>query len=514
MADFPGNSSLGSQSGSLPQSGPRVSGRRASASEVGDTIVKFFRPSSILQLILLSFLLVTLPLVVGLVTATFSVRQLGHQGQEAVRTAAATVRYSRLMVEQLTSMERSVRQFSVLHDDSLYQLYAERHREFQNTRADFARLALNPSIRDKLTELSAGEAAVFAQFQREAPDSDQSRAALNQFRELDMVARALLADGTQSIATEVHNMQIAASHLQHKLAWEAAGLIPAVFILAALLIILINRPIRAIDRAIKRLGNGDFAHAVSVRGPQDLTELGERLDWLRVRLAELEQHRVRFLQHISHELKTPLTAIREGTQLMTDEVVGPLNPEQHEVADILHKSGLQLQKRIEDLLNFSALQDADGGACEAVQLDQVVARVVAEQRVAIKAKRLAVVPDLAPTMAVGDPERIRLVVDNLFSNAIKYSPEDGTIRFHLRQQDEHIVLDVCDQGPGIEPAEREKVFEAFYQGQPPPSAGHVKGTGLGLAIAREYLRAYQGTIEIIDAAVGAHFRVTLPTGEG
>jgi two-component system sensor histidine kinase GlrK len=75
-----------------------------------------------------------------------------------------------------------------------------------------------------------------------------------------------------------------------------------------------------------------------------------------------------------------------------------------------------------------------------------------------------------------------------------------------------IVLDVEDQGPGVAPAEREQVFEAFYQGRPPENAGHVKGTGLGLAIAREYLRACQGTIEIIDAAAGAHFRVTLPVG--
>lgn len=483
------------------------------AGEVANVIVKALRPRSIVHLILLAFVVVTLPLTAGLLTATFSVRQLGHQGQQAVRTAAATVRYSRSMVELLTNMERSARQFSVLHDASLYRLYVNRHQDFVRTGAAFARLSLSASMRGQLNALRAGEVAVFRGFDGKTPDSKASTAALARFRGLGVAARALLGDSTQSIATEVNRVQSAAARLQRRLVWTAAALIPAAMLLAILSIFLISRPIRAVDRAIKRLGNGDFVHPVAVHGPQDLIELGERLDWLRVRLADLEQHRVRLLQHISHQLKAPLTAVREGAQFIHDEAAGPLNAAQRKAVERLRESSVQLQKSVEDLLDFGTLPEPVGSARQPVPIDQVVTRVVAEQRAAIKAKGLTVVPDLAPTTVVADPERVRLVVENLFSNAIKYSPRGGVIRMHLRAEQGRITLDVCDQGPGVEPAERERIFDAFYQGRPPPSAGQAVGAGLGLAIVREYLRAYRGTIEIVDAAVGAHFRVTLPLGE-
>ncbi|HET6655344.1 MAG TPA: HAMP domain-containing sensor histidine kinase [Gammaproteobacteria bacterium] len=476
--------------------------------------MKLLPASSIPRLTLAAFVVVTLPLAIGLITATVSVQRLGAQGQQAVRTAADTVRYSRLMVEQLTGMERSARQFHVLQDPALYHLYLKQRQAFRDTSAEFRQLDLNPAIRAHLEELTAREAVQFREFDPQAPDSPASQAALAEFGLLHQLARNILAAGTRAIGTEVDNMQTAAAQLEHRLWWLAITLIPLVLLVAALAVVLISRPIRHLGGAVKHLGDGDFDRPIAIRGPRDLVELGGRLDWLRLRLNELEQHRVRFLQHISHELKTPLTAIREGTQLMTDEVTGPLNAEQREVAEILHASGLQLQKRIEDLLNFSSLQNAGEGAWQPVSLDRVVARVVGEQRVPIRAKRLTVTPDLEPATVFGDPERIRLVVENLFTNAVKYSPDGGSIRFHLRRRDGQIVLDVQDQGPGVVPAEREKVFEAFYQGQPPPNVGHIKGTGLGLAIAREYLRACQGTIEIIDAAVGAHFRVTLPADNG
>ncbi|HET6724979.1 MAG TPA: HAMP domain-containing sensor histidine kinase [Gammaproteobacteria bacterium] len=476
--------------------------------------MKLLPASSILRLTLAAFVVVTLPLAIGLITATISVQHLGAQGQQAVRTAADTVRYSRLMVEQLTGMERSARQYRVLRDPTLYQLYLKQRRAFRDTSADFKRLDLNPEIRKQLNELTRREAGVFDQFDPKNPDSDAARAALAQFGDLHRLARAILSAGTEAIGTEVDRMQAAAGALQSRLWWLAITLIPLVLIVAALAVALISRPIQRLGKAINRLGDGGFDQSIAIEGPKDLVELGRRLDWLRIRLNDLEQHRVRFLQHISHELKTPLTAVREGTQLLTDEVTGPLNAEQREVAEILHASGLQLQKRIEDLLNFSSLEDAGGGAWQAVSLDRVVARVVGEQRVPIRAKKLMVTPDLEPATVFGDPERIRLVVENLFTNAVKYSPVGGSIRFHLRRREGQIILDVQDEGPGVEPAEREKVFEAFYQGQPPPNVGPIKGTGLGLAIAREYLRACQGTIEIIDAAVGAHFRVTLPADNG
>jgi two-component system sensor histidine kinase GlrK len=126
---------------------------------------------------------------------------------------------------------------------------------------------------------------------------------------------------------------------------------------------------------------------------------------------------------------------------------------------------------------------------------------------------------LAPLVVTGDAEKIRTVVDNLVSNAIKYSPRSGVIEIALSTRRGFAVVDVIDAGHGVDPREREQIFESFYQGNAPVE-GRVKGSGLGLAIAREYALGHGGRIEVQDRADGrrgAQFRLWLPlaaAGEG
>ena len=115
---------------------------------------------------------------------------------------------------------------------------------------------------------------------------------------------------------------------------------------------LIARPIRQLDQAIRQMGTADFTHAIEVNGPQDLRYLGQRLEWLRSRLHELEEQQNRFLRHVSHELKTPLTAVREGAELLRDRVGRRPSPGQWDIVRIVRENTLQLQKLIEDLLTY------------------------------------------------------------------------------------------------------------------------------------------------------------------
>ena len=113
-------------------------------------------------------------------------------------------------------------------------------------------------------------------------------------------------------------------------------------------------------------------------------------------------------------------------------------------------------------------------------------------------------------MLTADADKLRVVVDNLVSNAVKYSPEGGTISLAVRTEEDKIVIEVDDAGPGIAAEDRERVFEWFFQGKL-GHQGRVKSSGLGLAIARQFVLAHQGSIEVIaDRAPGAHFRVSLP----
>ena len=103
-----------------------------------------------------------------------------------------------------------------------------------------------------------------------------------------------------------------------------------------------------------------------------------------------------------------------------------------------------------------------------------------------------------------------MILDNLLSNALKYSPRGGTIYLHAKKHNDHLVLDVADTGQGIAKHERAAIFDAFYSGRA-PQAGHLKGTGIGLSVVSEFVQAHGGTIEIMDHVFkGAHFRVRLP----
>src|SRR5204862_7195698 len=138
--------------------------------------------------------------------------------------------------------------------------------------------------------------------------------------------------------------------------------------LAILFAVLIARPIRQLDQAIRQMGTADFTHAIEVNGPQDLRYLGQRLEWLRTRLHELEEQQNRFLRHVSHELKTPLTAVRDGAELLRDRVGGDLSTEQQEIVRMVREKPVPLQKLIKDLLTYPQKRSVEPPGHAAVAL--------------------------------------------------------------------------------------------------------------------------------------------------
>ncbi|MBI2226054.1 MAG: HAMP domain-containing histidine kinase, partial [Betaproteobacteria bacterium] len=212
------------------------------------------------------------------------------------------------------------------------------------------------------------------------------------------------------------------------------------------------------------------------------------------------------------ELKTPLTALREGTQLLSDDVVGQLTPGQREIAQILRHNSVELQHRIEELLDYGSLQ-FHKLTLELGPVDprQVLERVAQNQKLALRAKNLTLQTQSAEVTLIADAGKIRVVLDNLLSNAIKFSPEGGTIDIKMNRDGGHLSVDVIDQGPGIGAGDERRIFEPFYQGRIQGS-GPVKGSGLGLSIVKECVAAHGGSVEVIaePGVRGAHLRVRLP----
>lgn len=472
--------------------------------------VYFYGPKSFLTLILIGFGFVALPLLFALIYGALHVERLADQSQVTVYTAVQATQNTRMLLEQLTGMERSSRQYHVLKDPAFLQSYEEKHHAFQRTLETLLASLHDSTIRSQLRSLADRENAQFVAINATTASSTEAENAIAEFLPLVELAQNIFRDTNKVIDHEVEEMHQTSQRTLKTLLWLSFAMIPTAIIFSALFTILLNRPIKQIDQAIRLLGDGEFKTSISVTGPHDLEYLGQRLNWLRGRLLDVENQKNRFIRHVSHELKTPLTALREGVELLADEVVGELRDEQREVVKILQDNGVRLQILIEDLLNFNtAASQPILRTIQSVRLDNIIERVVGDHKLTLVAKNIKLTRGLSPCIVEGDDEKLRVIVDNLLSNAIKYSPVGGKISINLRENQSQAILDVFDSGPGIRAEEGSKIFETFYQGAP-PTEGHIKGSGLGLSIAREHVLAHRGLIKPLFDSLGAHLQVILP----
>ncbi len=475
-----------------------------------------YYPRSFLKFILLGFLLVSLPLVYALVELVLSLDRLATQSRQEVLQASQAARSSRVLFEQATTLERLARQEIILEDTALLEDYARMRQEFLASTQQLSQLPLSAAQLGALERIREREGKLFQMLGSQQRSTATVTELADGYASLVEQTQGMVNATTELTQRAIERLQETAQQGREKWLYVALATVALALLVAIVFAVLIARPIRQLDVAIRQMGTADFSHAIAVTGPQDIRYLGQRLEWLRTRLNELEQQQTRFLRHVSHELKTPLTAVREGAELLRDNVGGRLSPEQHDIVRIVRENTLSLQKLIEDLLAYHQARAAEPATVGPVPVADVVRRVLREQKLAAVARMITFDANLAPAVVAGDLEKVRTIVDNLISNAIKYSPRSATIEIALFERDGFAVLEVADHGPGISADEREKVFDSFYSGKAPVD-GKVKGTGLGLAIAREYALAQAGRIEILDRADGGRgvrFRVWLPLASG
>lgn len=475
-------------------------------------LVRLHYPSSFLKFTLLGFVVAAIPILAGLFYSVVSLDRLVGYSQRAVYQSAQAVNGSRDLLEHAIAMERGARQFAILGDDALRLAYLNARDRFIETSDLLDSLNWQTPQRKLLRDLIDQEAALHARLVRAKMTEKAMQRNTLAFVALVRLARQIADHGHKLVDQEIAALQARVETARSRVNWMLLGLIPLAILLAIGVPLLIVKPVRQLDAAIQRLRAGDFSRSISVRGPSDLEYLAERLDWMRQGMLDAESDKSRFLRHLSHELKTPLTAVREGAELLWDGSLGGLSESQREVVAILRANSLRLQKLIEDLLAYRALISAAPPVelCH-VTAGSVLDRVLSDQRVTLLAKGIRVEIEGGAVELLSDPERLRVIMDNLVSNAIKFSPPGSFIRLKVSADQTATTFEVSDQGPGVAAAQSARVFDAFYQGEP-PAAASVQGTGLGLSIAREHVLALGGTIDIDENYQGgACFRVMLPS---
>ncbi|PKO34957.1 MAG: hypothetical protein CVU34_05585 [Betaproteobacteria bacterium HGW-Betaproteobacteria-7] len=462
-------------------------------------------PRSLLQLITLGHFLFAMPLLIAAGYVFLKLQTLNGHYRAAIEHASISSRLSGELAEDLLHMERNLRRHVLLKNADTLHDYNDVRIEWEGHVAAFARLPQLPlGIVNELQDLVDSEKRAYVAM-LDSGNTSTLQAAID---ELKQRSNTTLESARQVLDDDQARFLRESEALSQRLILAAVMAVGVALCCLWAVRSLLARLIGRFERALLRLGKGDLQQPIELDGPGDLRWLGRWLEWLRRRLLSLEEGRTQVLRHVSHELKTPLAAMQEGSSLLAEEVPGPLTPEQRRIVNILKSNSRRLQDLIEGLLRLQqAGHLAERIGFETLRFDQLIEQVLETCRLIAGERSINFHCELRETEIFAGREALITIVHNLLSNAIKFSPEYGCIRVTLQHDADQAVLDVMDEGPGISRRDAKQIFEPFYRSE---ASRQIAGIGLGLAIARTFVLAHRGEISLLPASAGGHFRVTLP----
>ena len=302
--------------------------------------------------------------------------------------------------------------------------------------------------------------------------------------------------------------------LQSNLLKLSAGIAAAVVLLSFILSRMLTRKISALLTGIRKVREGAYEHRTHIPGRDEIAQIGEEFNSLTDRLQTTETLRRRFVSDASHELKTPLAAIR----LLTDSILQTDNMDMETVRDFVTDIGSEaerLSRITEDLLRLTRLDSNQVDPPEVVEVAPVVEQVMRMMSLLAQEKGTELTCQTGGDCRVlATKGEVHQVIYNLTDNAVKYSGSHGSVRVELRRDGNDVVLTVADNGPGIPEEDLPRVFERFYRVDKARSRA-AGGTGLGLSIVQDTVTKRGGTVSAANRPEGgAVFTVRWPAAEG
>lgn len=468
--------------------------------------------------------LIGLALILSLYALT-QFRWLTQVGSSLVTVETPCLREEKALLKVFLSQIRHGEKYLALHDPVFHDAFNVAGQEFTEILqrvcvvADFPR---EQELTAQIRELHGRYVAELDQAVRIEGTRTQAKAEISEGI-IDRVTE-LIRLREQAIADKIAATHGRAAAAGTVMGWLTLGGIGAALLLATLYARGVSLPLRKLAGEMRRVGKGEFTRSVTLHAPQEVYALAQTFNRMTEELAQLDRLKSDFTAHVSHELRTPLTAIREGTALLLEEIPGPLAPPQREILEVVRSHSERLCRSISSLLDLSKMEaemmEYGFTACDLGVLIErsieTVGLIALKKRINLESSS-----DSSGTLPLLflDENRIRQVLDNLLSNALKFTPEGGriTVSTSVFENDEgmgsEVRVTVADTGDGIPEGEIEKIFERFYQGSH-NRKNSQQGTGLGLAIARHIIQAHGGRIWAESApGRGAAFTFSLPVRE-
>jgi signal transduction histidine kinase len=463
--------------------------------------------------VFLGFSLVLL-VVLGLgLWSLHTIRQLHQVNRSLLDRAVPTVRLQRMLADHLPILVRHETRAIVLRDPTYEALHRERVTKFEAHLEALGKLVDRTEATEQVRTRFAGYLRVVQQERaalREGSRDEALRLAEGPSRQamraLEVAIEGMLGQGL----AEVEQTVGAAGTLERS-AQTATILSLAVTLgvgmgLAGMVVLRITRPIRALARATELVARGTYDLPVPTTSRDEVGELARAFRHMAETLQEVDRTKAEFFSQISHDLRSPLSSIQLASQLVRRD---PVTPKQEHWLEIIHSSSGTLLRLTQHILDLSKIRSGMLQLDPArVDLRLLVEHAVMELQPVATDKQVGVSVALpVPSLEiVCDGERVRQVLANLLSNAIRFTPPGGEIRVEGRVEGAEVILDVADTGIGIPAAELPHVFEPYRQAH-----SGKGGTGLGLAIVKGLVEAHGGRVWVESReGEGSCFHVALP----
>ena len=290
-------------------------------------------------------------------------------------------------------------------------------------------------------------------------------------------------------------------------------------------------PLLELNAGAKKISDGNFTHVIHLTVGGEFSELARQFNFMALKLNKVYQeqeekinirtkdlvaankHKSEFLANMSHELRTPLNAIIGFSEIMGQEMFGELNNKQKEYVNDIANSGKHLLSLINDILDLSKVE---AGRMElhqtTIDMNHIIPEAISIVNELAKNRNINIIYSTIENLKhlIADERKIKQIILNLISNAIKFTPENGSITIKTEDKEKYLEVSITDTGIGISPEDQKKLFQSFKQ-VGTDITRKAQGSGLGLALAKQFVELHGGRIWVrSEINKGTSFIFTIP----
>jgi len=460
---------------------------------------------TIFSRVLIGYLILIILLITMGVYTFYQMGQINEVTQSILTINNQMSDYSEKLLDLIYSQVRYEKKFIISKDEIFYNEFLRLRNDFDRYLGEMTQLAdFSPAdlslkeikefyqnyqslVHEEAEYLKAGYPDSYLSFNQKKEEVTQSI-----ISEIEKLKTTIRQNATGKIKI-LHEISM-------KLRQMGTVMTGAFIIIGVLVSLFINRsitaPISILKKKTKEIGQGNFQGDLNLSSPPELAELAGAFNLMCNKLSELDKMKSDFFSFITHELRTPLSSIKMGMDLLRDGTEGPVTEGQKELLTVIEKESYRLIGLVNSLLELSKME---AGMMSFHLRPQPIAplidQTIKELGPLVDSKKITlemIVKEGLPIVKI-DSERILQALRNIIGNAVKFTPEGGSVKVSARSVDHGVEVSIADTGPGIPKANLITIFEKFQQAITDRTLP-TQGTGLGLAIAKQIITHHGGKI--------------------